>query len=141
MPGRFTASRSWRYDSISSSDSVGCARDTIDGINMEVHKCDVDSWPSQPHAHDLNDHNRKISPDGKIWNTQNKKVIGKISKKALSRLASLFAKAMGTASLFMSATTFGDGTIYPGASSPGSAPPLPTPPMSSDLNPPLMWTR
>ncbi len=125
---------------VMNSDLTGCVRDTVDGINMEIHKCDPDPWPSKPHAHDLNNPHRKISTDGSIWNTKSKRMVGKISKKALPRLASFFAKAMGAASLFLSATTFGDSTIYPGMSGPGPVQ-FPSPPVPSTQNPPLLWLQ
>ena len=123
------------------SDPMGCVRDTVDGINMEVHKCDPDPWPSKPHAHDLTNPHRKISTDGRIWDTQSKKVIGKVSKKAFSRLSSLFAKAMGSASLFLSATTFGDATIQPGMPGPGPISFPSVPPVPSNQNSPLIWLK
>ena len=124
---------------VTGEDKFGCVRGTVDGYRIEIHKYDVDPWPSKPHAHNLDNPCQKISKDGRIWDTRSKMAVGKVAKKALPRLLKLFAKATtGLVVLILTPQALGDSEIHPWMTGPPGFPdssptmiPYPLPPQES----------
>jgi RHS repeat-associated protein len=63
----------------------------IGGNKVQVHRNDVDPWPSSPHGH-IYDKNQVVDVHGNIYNKSTGKVVGHIGKKNLARLTQLFQK-------------------------------------------------
>lgn len=76
------------------TDPNGLASTKIDGNNIQVHKNDVDPWPSKPHGH-IYDKNQVIDKDGNIYDKNTKEKIGSFSKRSLSRWANFLKKIEG----------------------------------------------
>jgi uncharacterized protein RhaS with RHS repeats len=67
-------------------DPDGLATTKIDGNKIQVHKNDVDPWPSDPHGH-IYDKNQVIDSDGNIYDKNTKKQVGGLSKKGMGKWA------------------------------------------------------
>lgn len=79
---------------LSWSDPEGLASTKIDGKKIQVHKNDVDPWPSDPHGH-VYDENQVVDKDGNIYDKNTKKKIGNLSKKAFAKWAEFLKKLEG----------------------------------------------
>jgi RHS repeat-associated protein len=78
-------------DPVNFVDSLGLATEKIDGNKIQVHKNDVDPWPSDPHGH-IYDKNQVVDTDGNIYDKTTGKQIGKLSKKGIVRWTKFLKK-------------------------------------------------
>ena len=81
-------------------DPLGLASDKIGGLKLQVHKNDVDPWPSTPHAHSYPTH-QVVDTAGNIYDTKTKKFVAHIGKKNMARLTALFTKATKVIPLYL----------------------------------------
>jgi hypothetical protein len=82
-------------DPVDLLDPYGLVTGKIDGRVIQVHKTDVDPWPSSPHGH-IYDKNQVVDINGTIYNKTTGKIVGKICRKAMPRLLELFERANWT---------------------------------------------
>jgi len=79
---------------LSDFDPRGLASTKIDGNKIQVHKNDVDPWPSDPHGH-IYDKNQVVDKDGNVYDKNTKSKVGALSKKAFAKWAEFLKKIEG----------------------------------------------
>ncbi|HZP58800.1 MAG TPA: RHS repeat-associated core domain-containing protein, partial [Opitutaceae bacterium] len=93
-------------DPVNNIDPLGLVTGKISGYVIQVHKNDVDPWPSSPHGH-IYDKNLVVDTEGTLYNKTTGKIVDSIGRKALPKLNELFDKVRGAGGAGEALSVFG----------------------------------